>query len=68
MSIRLLICDDHEVIRTGLATLLAGTDIEIRDAIVGGMLNRYRTWPIPRWPGRPGASGTWRPGRNNYQY
>ena len=25
----------------------AGTDIEIRDAIVGGMLNRYRTWPIP---------------------
>ena len=29
MSIRLLICDDHEVIRTGLATLLKGTDIEI---------------------------------------
>ncbi len=29
MSIRLLICDDHEVIRTGLASLLAGTDIEI---------------------------------------
>jgi len=29
MSIRLLVCDDHEVIRTGLATLLAGTDIEI---------------------------------------
>jgi DNA-binding NarL/FixJ family response regulator len=29
MSIRLMICDDHEVIRTGLATLLAGTDIEI---------------------------------------
>lgn len=29
MSIRLLICDDHEVIRTGLANLLAGTDIEI---------------------------------------
>lgn len=29
MSIRLLIVDDHEVIRTGLATLLAGTDIQI---------------------------------------
>jgi len=29
MSIRLLVCDDHPVIRTGLATLLAGTDIEI---------------------------------------
>jgi len=29
MGIRLLVCDDHEVIRTGLATLLAGTDIEI---------------------------------------
>ncbi len=29
MSIRVLVCDDHEVIRTGLASLLAGTDIEI---------------------------------------
>ena len=29
MSIRLLIADDHEVIRTGLASLLAGTNIEI---------------------------------------
>jgi DNA-binding NarL/FixJ family response regulator len=29
MSIRLLIADDHEVIRVGLASLLAGTDIEI---------------------------------------
>ena len=29
MSIRLLICDDHEVIRIGLASLLAGTDIQI---------------------------------------
>jgi DNA-binding NarL/FixJ family response regulator len=29
MPIRLMICDDHEVIRTGLATLLAGTDIKI---------------------------------------
>ena len=29
MAIRVLICDDHEVIRTGLASLLAGTDIEI---------------------------------------
>jgi DNA-binding NarL/FixJ family response regulator len=29
MSIRLLVCDDHQVIRTGLASLLAGTDIEI---------------------------------------
>jgi len=29
MSIRLLVVDDHEVIRKGLASLLAGTDIEI---------------------------------------
>jgi DNA-binding NarL/FixJ family response regulator len=29
MPIRLLICDEHEVIRTGLACLLAGTDIQI---------------------------------------
>jgi DNA-binding NarL/FixJ family response regulator len=29
MSVKLLVCDDHEVIRTGLATLLAGTEIEI---------------------------------------
>ncbi len=29
MSVRLLIADDHEVIRTGLATLLKGSDIEV---------------------------------------
>ncbi len=29
MSIRLLVCDDHEVVRIGVASLLAGTDIEI---------------------------------------
>ncbi|NLE39178.1 MAG: response regulator transcription factor [Pirellulaceae bacterium] len=29
MSIRLLVCDDHEVIRTGLRSLLSGSDIEI---------------------------------------
>jgi DNA-binding NarL/FixJ family response regulator len=29
MSVRLLIADDHEVIRTGLASLLAGSSIEI---------------------------------------
>ena len=29
MSISLLVVDDHEVIRTGLASLLAGTGIEI---------------------------------------
>jgi DNA-binding NarL/FixJ family response regulator len=29
MPVRLLICDDHEVIRTGLACLLAGTEIQI---------------------------------------
>jgi len=29
MSIRVVICDDHEVIRTGLVSLLAGTDIEV---------------------------------------
>ena len=29
MSVKLLIADDHGMIRTGLATLLAGSDIEI---------------------------------------
>ncbi|MDZ7619818.1 MAG: response regulator transcription factor [Patescibacteria group bacterium] len=29
MSVKLLVADDHEVIRTGLRSLLAGTDIEI---------------------------------------
>jgi DNA-binding NarL/FixJ family response regulator len=29
MSIKMLVCDDHEVIRTGLASLLAGSEIEI---------------------------------------
>jgi DNA-binding NarL/FixJ family response regulator len=29
MSVRLLVADDHEVIRTGLASLLAGSGIEI---------------------------------------
>ena len=36
MSIRLVIADDHTVIRTGLATLLAGTDIEIIGEAVNG--------------------------------
>jgi DNA-binding NarL/FixJ family response regulator len=29
MSIRLMIADDHEIVRTGLGNLVAGTDIEI---------------------------------------
>jgi DNA-binding NarL/FixJ family response regulator len=29
MSIRLLIADDHEVVRTGLKSILSGTDVEI---------------------------------------
>ncbi len=29
MSIKLLVCDDHEVIRTGLASLFEGSEIEI---------------------------------------
>ncbi|HEY4760875.1 MAG TPA: response regulator transcription factor [Thermoguttaceae bacterium] len=29
MAIRLLVCDDHEVIRIGLACLFSGTDIQI---------------------------------------
>ena len=29
MSIRLLIADDHQVVRTGLKSLLAGTDITV---------------------------------------
>jgi len=36
MSISVLVCDDHEVIRTGLTSLLAGTGIEIvADAATG---------------------------------
>ena len=29
MSIRMLVADDHEVVRSGLASILEGTDIEI---------------------------------------
>ena len=37
MSIRLLICDDHLVVRTGLRSLMAGTDVEIvGEAATGG--------------------------------
>ena len=36
MSIRLLVCDDHQVIRTGLASLLAGTELEIVGEAVNG--------------------------------
>ncbi len=37
MSIRVLVADDHEVIRTGLRSLFAGTDIEIvAEASSGG--------------------------------
>lgn len=36
MSIRLLVADDHEVVRTGLQTLLANTDIKIIDEASNG--------------------------------
>ena len=36
MGIRLLLADDHEVVRTGLAKLLADTDIEIVAEATGG--------------------------------
>ena len=29
MSIRLLIADDHEVVRAGLCSMLAGSEIEV---------------------------------------
>ena len=29
MSVKIVVADDHEVVRTGLATLLAGSDIKI---------------------------------------
>jgi len=29
MSVKVLVCDDHQVIRTGLASLFAGTEIDI---------------------------------------
>ncbi len=36
MSVRLLVADDHEVIRAGLATLLEGSDIQIVGQAVSG--------------------------------
>jgi len=36
MGIRLLLADDHEVVRTGLASLLANTDIEVVAEARGG--------------------------------
>lgn len=36
MSIQLLVCDDHEVVRFGLASLLQGTEIEIVAEVASG--------------------------------
>jgi DNA-binding NarL/FixJ family response regulator len=36
MNVRLLVADDHEVVRTGLASLLTGSDIEIVGEAVDG--------------------------------
>lgn len=36
MSIRVLVADDHEVVRTGLARLLAGSDIDIVAEVENG--------------------------------
>ena len=36
MSIRLLVADDHEVVRTGLKSILEGTDIEVIAEAKGG--------------------------------
>lgn len=36
MSIRLLVVDDHQVVRTGLKSILAGTDIEVIGEAVSG--------------------------------
>ena len=36
MTIKLLIADDHEVVRTGMRTILDGTDIEIVGEATGG--------------------------------
>ena len=53
MSVTVLIADDHEVVRTGLATLLADSDIEnvhrlrvsTRRAVAA--IKLYRDW-LPR--------------------
>ena len=36
MAIRLLIADDHEVVRTGLRSILEGTEIEVIGEAIGG--------------------------------
>lgn len=36
MSIRVLIADDHEVVRTGLVSLFAGTEVEIVSQVASG--------------------------------
>jgi len=36
MSIKILIADDHEVVRFGLRTLLAGTDVEVMAEVATG--------------------------------
>ena len=36
MSIKVLIADDHEVVRCGLRTLLAGTDVEVMGEVATG--------------------------------
>jgi len=36
MAIRLLIADDHEIVRTGLRSILEGTEIEVIGEAIGG--------------------------------
>ena len=43
MSIKLLIADDHEVVRSGLKSLLAGTDIKIVAEVSTGRAGRPLT-------------------------
>ncbi|MGC3968636.1 MAG: response regulator transcription factor [Pirellulales bacterium] len=37
MSIRLLVADDHEVVRSGMVSMLEGTDIEIVGQAASGV-------------------------------
>ena len=60
MTVRLLIADDHEVVRQGLASLLAGTDVEIIGRGKPSERSR-RAWPTGT--ARRGAAGHSHDGR-----
>ena len=52
MSIKILIADDHDLVRNGLKTLLANTDIEVAAEVASG--DAAVKWAIAHKPPKDG--------------